>query len=40
MEYRKEEKSNYINKKTLYKFIEDISNIDLKEYEQRARRLS
>lgn len=37
MAYHKEEKLNYINKETLYKFIDEISDIDLKEYEQRAK---
>lgn len=37
MSYHKEEKLNYINKETLYKFIDEISDIDLKEYERRAK---
>ena len=38
MDYHEGEKLNYINKDTLYEFIEQISSIDLKEYEQRAKR--
>jgi len=38
MTYHEEGKLNYINKNSLYEFIDEISNIDLKEYEQRARR--
>ena len=38
MVYRKEENLTYIDKETLYQFIDEISSINLQEYEQRAKR--
>lgn len=38
MFYRKKGKLTYIDKETLYQFIDEISSINLQEYEQRAKR--